>query len=103
MNGFTILSSADVTDQPNERRFTVRKPNGRDQEVVVEITDEARESAERMMSGATINEDIFTSQAEIFLSDFIWNDGDVPRNGRLVLKRIDRNRLAQTSPQEGKK
>jgi FixJ family two-component response regulator len=103
MNGFTILSSADVTDQPNERRFTVRTPNGRDQEVVVEITDEARESADRMMSGATVDEGILTSQAEIFLSDFIWNDGDVPRNGRLVLKRIDHNLLALTSQQEGKK
>jgi DNA-binding response OmpR family regulator len=103
MNGFTILSSGDIADQPNERRFTVRKPNGRDQEVVVEITPEARESAERMMSGATVDEDIFTSQAESFLSDFIWNDGDVPGNGRLVLKRIDRNLLAQTSQQEGKK
>jgi DNA-binding response OmpR family regulator len=102
MNGFTILSSADMAKQPNERRFMVRKPNGRDQEVIVEITPEARESAERMMSGATVDEGIFTSQAEIFLSDFIWNDGDVPHNGRLVLKRIDRSLLAQTSPQEGK-
>ena len=103
MNGFTILSSADVADQSNERRFTVRKPNGSDQEVVVEITPEARESAGRMMRGVTVDEDIFTSQAEIFLSDFIWNDGDVPRNGRLVLKGIDRSLLEQTSRQEGKK
>jgi YesN/AraC family two-component response regulator len=103
MNGFTILSSGDVADQPNERRFTVREPNGRDQEVVVEITPEARESAERMMSGVIVDEGIFTSQAEIFLSDFIWNDGDVPRDGRLVLKRVDRSLLAQTSQQEGKK
>jgi CheY-like chemotaxis protein len=103
MNGFTILSSGDVAGQPNERRFTVRKPNGRAQEVVVEITPEVRESAERIMSGATVDEGIFTSQAEVFLSDFIWNDGDVPRNGRVVLKRIDRNLLEQTLQQEGKK
>jgi hypothetical protein len=96
------LSSGDIPDLPNERRFTVRKPNGRDQEVVVEITPEARESAERMMGRATVDEGIFTSQSEIFLSDFIWNDGDVPRNGRLVLKSIDRSLLAQTSQQEGK-
>jgi hypothetical protein len=38
MNGSTIVSSADVADQANERRLTVRKPNGREQEVVVEIT-----------------------------------------------------------------
>jgi DNA-binding NtrC family response regulator len=102
MNGFTIVSSADVADQPNERRFTVRKPNGHDEEVVVEITPEARESAELMMSGSTAAEHIFTSQAEIFLSDFIWNDGDVPGNGRLVLKRIDRGLLEQALQQEGK-
>jgi len=96
MNGFTILSSVDVADQPNERRFTVRKPNGRDQEVVVEITPEARESAGRIMRGALVDEGLFTSQAQIFLSDFIWNDGDVPRTGRLVLKGIDRSLLEQT-------
>ena len=74
-----------------------------DQEVVVEIVPEARESSVRLMGGATVDEGIFTSQAEIFLSDFIWNDGDVPRNGRLVLKSIDRNLLEQTLQQEGKK
>jgi hypothetical protein len=54
-----------------------------------------------MMSGSTVVEDIFTSQAEIFLSDFIWNDGDVPGNGRLVLKRIDRGLLGQALQYEG--
>jgi DNA-binding NtrC family response regulator len=102
MNGFTILSSAGVADQLNERRFTVRKPNGRDQEVVIEIAPEARESAERMISGATVDEGIFTSQAEIFLSEFIWNDGDVPRTGRLVLKRIDRDALGKLAEQKVK-
>ena len=66
----------------------VRKPNGRDQEVVVEIAPEARESAKRI---TTVDEDLWTSQAEVFLSEFIWNDGDVPRSGRLVLKGIDRD------------
>jgi hypothetical protein len=56
-----------------------------------------------MMRGAAIDDELWTTQAEIFLSDFIWNDGDVPRSGRLVLKGIDRNLLEQTSPQEGKK
>jgi DNA-binding response OmpR family regulator len=102
MNGFTILFSADSAKQPNERRFTVRKPNGRDQDVVVEISPEARESAERMTRGVTIDEDIWTSQAEVFLSEFIWNDGDVPRSGRLVLKGIDRNLLEQVAQQKGK-
>ena len=103
MNGFSILSSSDTAKEPNERRFTVRKPNGRDQEVVVEIAPEARESAAQMSRGATVDEDIWTFQAETFLAEFIWNDGDVPRNGRLVLKRIDLNLLEQLEKQKGKK
>lgn len=101
MNGFTILSSSDTAKEPNERRFTVQKPNGRDQEVVVEIA-EARESAELMMRG-TVDESMWTAQAETFLAEFIWNDGDVPRNGKMVLKRIDHNLLEQTAKQKGKK
>lgn len=103
MNGFTILSSLDSVKEPNERRFMVQKPNGRDQEVVVEITREARESAERMTRKATVDEDIWTSQAETFLAEFIWNDGDVPRNGRLILKRIDLNLLKQLAKQKEEK
>jgi DNA-binding response OmpR family regulator len=100
MNGFTILSSADIAKQSNERRFMVRKPNGRDQEVVVEIAPEARESAKRI---TTVDEDLWTSQAEVFLSEFIWNDGDVPRSGRLVLKGIDRILLEQLAKEKRKK
>lgn len=100
MNGFSILPSP--ATQPNERRFIVRKPNGRDQEVVVEIAQVARESAERTTGGATTDEGIWTSEAEIFLSDFIWNDGDVPRNGRLVLKSIDRGLRERLAQQKGK-
>jgi DNA-binding NtrC family response regulator len=102
MNGFTIVSASDSAKAPNERRFLVRNPNGRELDVVVEIAHEARESAE-LMSRATIDESMWTSQAETFLADFIWNDGDVPGNGRLVLKRIDRNLLEQLALQKGKK
>ena len=102
MNGFTIMSFADVANQPNERRFMVRKPNGRDQEVFVEITAAARESAERMIR-VTVDESNWTLQAEQFLADFIWNDGDVPHNGRLVLNRIDPNLPEQMARQKGKR
>jgi DNA-binding NtrC family response regulator len=101
MNGFTILAESGIARQPNERRFMVRKPNGRVQEVVIEISLEARESAR--MTGVAIDEDLWTSQAETFLSDFIWNDGDVPRSGRLVLKGVDRDvseNLAQKKEQK---
>jgi len=103
MNGFTILPGPDIAKQPNERRFMIRKPNGRNQEVVVEISPEAREAAERMTKGAAVDEGFWTSQAETFLSDFIWNDGDVPRSGKLVLKGIDRDALENLVQQKGKK
>lgn len=102
MNGFTILAGSDIAKQPNERRFMVRKPNGRDQEVVVEISREARESAERITRGATVDEGLWTSQAETFLSDFIWNDGDVPHSGKLVLKGIDRDLLEKLAQEKEK-
>jgi hypothetical protein len=93
MNGFTILRQSDVTralpQHPNERRFLVRKPDGREQEVVIEISDEAFKSAEKASRGATIEKAFWTSQAETFLSDFIWNDGNIPPDGRLILKGID--------------
>jgi FixJ family two-component response regulator len=107
MNGFTILRGSDVASalplRSSERRFTVRRPDGRDQEVVVEISEEAFKSAERVTGGASIEMGFWTSQAETFLSDFIWNDGDVPADGRLVLKGADHEGLEKLSQQMGQR
>jgi len=106
MNGFTILRGSDVArvlpQRSNERRFIVRRPDGRDQEVVVEISEEAFKSAERVTGGASIERGFWTSQAETFLSDFIWNDGDVPAGGKLVLKGADQEGLEHLAQQRGK-
>jgi len=95
LNGFTILPESDdaraLPQRPNERRFLVRKPDGREQEVVVEISEEAFREAEKRFRNATIHEGFWTSQAETFLSDFIWNDGNVPAGGKLILKGVDRD------------
>jgi hypothetical protein len=45
------------------------------------------------MRGRTIEKAFWTSQAETFLSDFIWNDGNVPAGGKLTLKGVDRDLL----------
>jgi DNA-binding response OmpR family regulator len=107
MNGFTILRESDVTralpHQPNERRFLVRKPNGREQEVVVEISEQAVKEAARVTRGASLDEAFWTSQAETFLSDFIWNDGNVPTGSNLILKGIDPDILAELSQQKERK
>ena len=105
-NGFTILRGSDLTrtlpQRPNERRFLVRKPDGREQEVVVEISDEALKAAEQVTRGATIEKAFWTSQAETFLSDFIWNDGNVPPGGKLILKGIDSDALEKPPQQKGR-
>lgn len=101
MNGFTILHGSDDTSalpHPNERRFLVRKPDGRQQEVVVEISEESLQQAEQVTRGATIERAFWTSQAESFLRDFIWNDGDVPVAGKLILKGVDPDVLEKFQP-----
>jgi hypothetical protein len=69
----------------------VRKPDGHEQEVVVEISDEAFREAAQLTRNAAIEKGFWTSQAETFLSDFIWNDGNVPAGGKLILKGVDRD------------
>src|SRR5882672_1621092 len=57
LNGFTILRGSDVAralpHRSNERRFLVRKPDGHEQEVVVEISDEAFREAAQITRNAT--------------------------------------------------
>lgn len=98
MNGFAILRSSDVTaDALNERRFIVRRPDGSEQEVVVEISEEGIRDVQN--SGLTISlEDPFwTKEAEHFLSDFIWNDGNVPATGKLKLRGVEAADLAEAA------
>ena len=95
MNGFSISRALVPRDlrRTNERRFQVRKPGGEKQEIVVEISVEAIENAERLIPGRPMEDAFWTEQAEAFLSDFIWNDGNIPGTGRLVLKEADQDAL----------
>jgi DNA-binding response OmpR family regulator len=106
MNGFTILHETDLPgasqQQPNQRRFLVREPNGHEQEVVVEISNEALKEAEQVAKGTAIESEFWTSQAETFLSAFIWNDGNVPVAGKLVLKGVARDDLVMLAKQKGR-
>jgi hypothetical protein len=36
-----------------------------------------------------INKAFWRAQAQRFLNDFIWNDGDLPASGKIVLKKVD--------------
>ncbi len=103
LNGFTISRAPDAKGappaSPAERRFIVRGPDGREQEVVIEIDEEAVKSVERLARRRLpVGRAFLTEQAERFLNAFLWNDGKVPPGGRLTLKGIDRedlDRLAQ--------
>ena len=104
LNGFTILRAADVArslpQRTNERCFVVRTPHGQEQEVVVEIDREAVIAVENLKSNLPIGKAFWTEQAERFLTDFIWNDGHVPANGRLTLKGVEREALEEAARKE---
>jgi DNA-binding response OmpR family regulator len=104
LNGFTILRAADVVrllpHKTNERCFEVRTPQGRVQDVVVEIDSEAITAVEKVTRNLPIGKAFWTEQAERFLTDFLWNDGHVPANGRLTLKGVEREALEQAARKE---
>jgi CheY-like chemotaxis protein len=101
LNGFTILRATDilgvVPQRPNERCFIVRMPNGRERQVVVEIDPEAVAAVERVTSDLPLGKSFWTEQAEQFLSDFLWNDGNAPANGRLTLRGVEREALEKAA------
>jgi len=104
LNGFTILRSQDirglVPHRLNERAFIVRAPNGSEQQVVVEIAPEAFSAVEKVLAGAPLEASFWTEQAEQFLSDFLWNDGNAPATGRLRLTGVDRGAVEKAVRRE---
>lgn len=104
MNGFTILRASDLRillpHKPNERSFIVRRPDGREQEVVIEISDEAVRAVEQVTNHLPLRNAFWTEQAERFLSDFIWNDGSFPAHGKLTLRGVEREELEKAAQKE---
>jgi CheY-like chemotaxis protein len=102
LNGFAILRAGDLVrslpQRPNERCFVVRTPRGEAKEVVVEIDGDAFNQVERVTR--EVPKAFWTDQAERFLTEFIWNDGDVPMNGRLRLKGLDPEALERAAQEE---
>ncbi|MDQ3012136.1 MAG: response regulator [Acidobacteriota bacterium] len=96
MNGFQIVRASDAKStshqDPGEHRFIVQDPQGQEQEVVVQIDEEALGYVERLTRRRLPLESSFwTLQAERFLSAFLWNNGIAPHSGKLLLKGIDRH------------
>jgi hypothetical protein len=94
MNGFTILESEGSRQKPNERRFTVKSPTGGEHEVLVQIDEGAIGYVERMTNKRLPAENSFWSgQAQRLLSNYLWNEGEVPTTRSLIVKDVDQDDL----------
>jgi DNA-binding response OmpR family regulator len=95
MNGFSILDPEKEDWQlPNQRRFTVVSPAGTRHEVLIQIDEEAVGYVERLARKCLPLESSFwTAQARRLLSDYLWNESQVPRTRKLTLKQISRDEL----------
>lgn len=95
MNGFTILDDEEAPAvEEFQRRFVVTNPDGEKHDVLVEIDSEVIAYVERLTSRHLASGSSFwTAQARRLLSDFLWNERDVPPMKRLVLKHLDPDRL----------
>jgi DNA-binding response OmpR family regulator len=101
LNGFTIIRGSEIptvsAQNSNEKTFVVRKPDGNEQKVVVEISPKAVSDVSKFTNSLPINNSFWTDQAEQFLSAFIWNDGNPPTTGRLILKGVNQDVLEMTA------
>jgi len=107
LNGFSVLRAADILDRapkrPDERCFIVRRPDGREEQVVVEIHPDAVSAVEKVTNDLPLGKVFWTEQAEQFLRDFLWNDGNAPVTGRLTLKGVEHEALAKAARKEAGK
>ena len=98
MNGFEIIRPTDEQAspalEPDEHRFIVRSPDGKERDVIVKIDEEAVGYVERMTRRRLpASSSFWASRAERLLSNFLWNEGKPPLSGRLTLTEIDRDEL----------
>jgi hypothetical protein len=96
MNGFRILCPSDVgddtPDEPGERRFIVKSPDGRQQQVVIEIGEESIGYVERMTHRRLPPESSFwTQRAQRTLAEYLWNESRTPPGGRMPMREVDRD------------
>ena len=96
MNGFHVFIPPDfdrsIDDVPGERRFFVRSPNGDEKEVVVEIADAPATYIERMIQRPLSRKSSFwTLHAQRTLTDYLWNEAQIPPSGRLEMHSLDQD------------
>lgn len=106
LNGFEILRPTDagaIPTEPDEHRFIVRSPGGREREVIVRIDAEVIAYVERMTRRRIpANSSFWSVRAERLLSDYLWRECELPFSGRLTLDKIDRDELMWAEAWDGK-
>ena len=87
---------------PGKRLFIVQHPDGREQEVVVEIEIAAVGLVERATGRRLEVENAFwTWPAERALNDHLWNEGKIPPGGRLTVAHVNPDGLQVAARWEG--
>lgn len=97
LNGFEIMSPPDAgvtRTQPGEHAFVVQSPDGKRSTVTVKIDDGVPAYVERMTKRRLAADNSFWAlMAERLLSDYLWDEGHVPAEGKLTLRELDREQL----------
>src|SRR5215510_3560385 len=97
LNGFEIIRPASaeaIRSKPDERVFVVVDPQGKRSQVTVRIDADAVGYVERITRRKLPPENSFwTYAAERLVSDYLWNQGQHPPDGKLTLKEIGREQL----------
>lgn len=94
LNGFRFWADPNATAwqqrEPAQRRFVVEHPDGRQQDMIAEITPEAVDFVESATHRRIPPESAFwTSLAERCLNAFLWNEGRVPPGGKVIITAKD--------------
>ncbi len=92
LNGFRFWVHPESSDwqrrEPYQRRFVVEHPDGRQQDVVVEIDAAAVDYVERAAHRPfPIKSGFWGALAERSLNHFLWNEGKVPPGAKLTIGR----------------
>ena len=92
LNGFRLwrAPSEGKPADPSSRRFVVQHPDGREQDILVQIAPPLQQSAQRATGRPLPPESSFWSwQAERALNNYLWTEGTVPPAGVLTIAKVE--------------
>jgi len=93
LNGFRIEHAAATAGaSPNDHLFTVTRPDGKSDRVIVTIDPEAASRMTRLTHRELAPAGAFwRRQAERLLSGYLWSEGRLPDGGRLTVRDVSRD------------